>query len=194
MVGDPVVGPVIGADFLAYISFSYLTFTLLFFRCNSLVVEMLVESFPQSCKSTLFVLRLLSRILTLGSDACRFMSCSACTGCLVYMLATGSLCSVEVKSDFFHVDREFSWHLGHHQHYCCAWVEAAFDFRLGNSLHFMNTWFVLEVLVDISACHMQAALLASFMQLHIDLQLRLLGSPAHQPAVLLVHFEDLTSK
>ena len=104
MVSDPVVGPVIGANFLAYISFSHLTFTLLFFCCNSLVVEMLIESFPQSCKSTLFVLRLLSRILTLGSDACRFMCCSACTGCLVYMLTTSTGCSISINSQISRIN------------------------------------------------------------------------------------------
>ena len=155
MICYPVCRPVVSPNFVTKVTCPFLLLPIRGEFSLFLLSENLVQFLTQTLQSFIFVFRLFSAVLTLSNNTRWDMSCSASTVCLVYALTSCSLRTVKVKSYIFHVQREFSWHIWHHKHNCSAWMQSSSFLSLRHSLHFMHTWFMLQMQIRISPRNMK---------------------------------------
>ena len=150
-------------------------------------MECRVKLVPQILKCLCFVCTLIARVLTLGHDASRDMNSSTRRVGFIYMLAACALGSVSVYPNVFHIQDKLSWNIRHHYDYSSTWMQSTCFFCLWYSLHFMNSWFVLEMFVHILARNVKSCRFTPFINADVALELKLLQFESHQSAIIFVH-------
>ena len=138
MVGDSVVGPVVGPDFVAKVAMSHLVFANCLFLRKVLRMENLVHFKSEAFDTLSFVCILVPRLLTLSHKAGGQVGRATGGISFVNMLSAGALGTVRINSDLLHIKVKFSRHFGHHNHNCSAAMNAAGLLSLRHPLHLVN--------------------------------------------------------
>lgn len=195
MIGDAVVGPVVGADLLVDVALTHLLLLEFVLLVALGVLKDLVKLLLQVFQCARLVLVLVALILALRYHSSWEVGGAHRRVSLVDVLAAGARRAVSVNADVLLIDVKFLRDVWQNHNRGCTRMHTALFFSLWYPLHLVHPHLVLQVAVHVSVSRdLEDTELAALIDGEVHTILDLFTSPVLSLAVSLIHGYEVCRK